>query len=74
MDKDLNYYDLTIKYLLLALPVLLISGPLLPEIAIGIIFFFLLKEFLKKKIKFPEKYFIYGFLFFYIYNIGIITF
>ena len=66
MDKDLNYYDLTIKYLLLALPVLLISGPLLPEIAIGIIFFFLIKKFLKKKIKFQEKYFIYGFLFFYI--------
>ena len=34
MDKDLNYYDLTIKYLLLALLILLISGPLLPEIAI----------------------------------------
>ena len=48
MDKDLNYYDLTIKYLLLALPILLISGPLLPEIAIGIIFFFLIKKFLKK--------------------------
>ena len=48
MDKDLNYYDLTIKYLLLALPILLISGPLLPEIAIGIIFFFIIKKFLKK--------------------------
>ena len=66
MNKYLNYYDSTIKYLLLALPILLISGPLLSEIAVATIFFFLIKEIFKKKIKFSEKFFIYGFLFFYI--------
>ena len=39
MYEKLTYNDLVIKYLLLSLPVLLISGPLLPEIAMGIIFF-----------------------------------
>ncbi|MDB3890239.1 O-antigen ligase family protein [Candidatus Pelagibacter sp.] len=69
MYEKLRYNDLIIKYLLLSLPVLLISGPLLPEIAIGIIFFLIAHKIIKKEIKNFNKTFIYGFLSFYFFII-----
>lgn len=69
MYEKLRYNDLIIKYLLLSLPVLLISGPLLPEIASGIIFFLIAHKMIKKEIKDFNKTFIYGFLFFYFFII-----
>jgi O-antigen ligase len=69
MYEKLTHNDLVIKYLLLSLPVLLISGPLLPEIAIGIIFFLIVHKIIKKEIKNFNKTFIIGFLFFYFFII-----
>ena len=69
MYEKLRYNDLIIKYLLLSLPALLISGPLLPEIAIGIIFFLIAHKILKKEIKNFNKTFIFGFLSFYFFII-----
>ena len=69
MHEKLRYNDLIIKYLLLSLPVLLISGPLLPEIATGIIFFLIAHKIIKKEIKNFNKTFIYGFLSFYFFII-----
>tara|TARA_B110000037_G_C17078150_1_gene488787 strand:- start:50 stop:1336 length:1287 start_codon:yes stop_codon:yes gene_type:complete len=69
MYEKLRYNDLIIKYLLLSLPVLLISGPLLPEIATGIIFFLIAHKMIKKEIKDFNKAFIYGFLSFYFFII-----
>jgi O-antigen ligase len=69
MYEKLRYNDLIIKYLLLSLPVLLISGPLLPEIAISIIFFLIAYKIIKKEIKHFNKIFIYGFLSFYFFII-----
>ena len=69
MHEKLRYNDLIIKYLLLSLPVLLISGPLLPEIATGIIFFLIAHKIIKKEIKHFNKTFIYGFLSFYFFII-----
>ena len=65
MNKRLSYSDLTLKYLILSLPILLISGPLLPEIAIGIIFIITINKMLKKDIIYFNKIFTFGFLFFY---------
>ena len=67
MYEKLRYNDLIIKYLLLSLPVLLISGPLLPEIATGIIFFLIIHKIIKKEINYFNKAFIYGFLSFYFF-------
>ena len=67
MYEKLRYDYLIIKYLLLSLPILLISGPLLPEIAIGIIFFLISHKIIKKEIKHFNKFFIYGFLSFYFF-------
>lgn len=67
MYEKLRYNDLIIKYLLLSLPVLLISGPLLPEIATCIIFFLIIHKIIKKEIKHFNKAFIYGFLSFYFF-------
>lgn len=64
MYEKKRYNDSIIKYLLLSLPLLLISGPLLPEIAIGIIFFLMANKIIKKEIKNFNEPFIYGFLFF----------
>ena len=64
MKIELKYDDLIIKYLILSLPILLISGPLLPEIAVGIIFFLIINKIIKNKIKFFDKIFTYLFLFF----------
>ena len=64
MNKTLKYDDLVIKYLILSLPVLLISGPLLPEIAVGVIFFLIINKIIKNKIEFFDKTFTYLFLFF----------
>ena len=69
MYEKLAYNNLIIKYLILSLPVLLITGPLLPEIAIGIIFFLIIYKIIKKEIKDFNKNFIYGFLFFYFFII-----
>mgnify|MGYP000874481771 FL=1 len=66
MNKKVDHIILIIKYLLLSLPILLITGPLLPEIAIGIIFFLMLYDFFKKKFFFPEKKFLICFLLFYL--------
>ena len=66
MNKKVDHIILIIKYLLLSLPILLITGPLLPEIAIGIIFFLMLYDFFKKKFFFPEKKFVICFLLFYL--------
>ena len=65
MNKRLSYNDLTLKYLILSLPILLISGPLLPEIAVGIIFIITIIKIFKKEIIYFNKIFTYGFLFFY---------
>ena len=66
MNKELNYIDLIIKYLILSIPILLIAGPLLAEIAIAIIFFLILPK-LKEEFQKFNKIFIYGFLFFYLF-------
>lgn len=58
--------DLIIKLLLLSFPILLISGPLLPEISIIIIFIILSYKFVKREIHIPKNYFLIGFLFFYL--------
>ena len=65
MNKRLSYSDLTLKYLILSLPILLISGPLLPEIAVGIIFIITIIKIFKKEIIYFNKIFTFGFLFFY---------
>ena len=59
MYEKLAYNNLIIKYLILSLPVLLITGPLLPEIAIGIIFFLIIYKIIKKEIKDFNKIFIF---------------
>ena len=69
MYEKLAYNNLIIKYLILSLPVLLITGPLLPEIAIGIIFFLIIYKIIKKEIKDFNKNFIYIFLFFFFFII-----
>ena len=66
MNIEKKYSDLIIKYLILLIPLFLISGPLLPEIAIAIIFFLMIPKILKKKIKNFNISFIFGFFFFYI--------
>ena len=66
MNKEQNYIDLGIKYLLLSIPVFLIAGPLLAEIAIAIIFFLIFPK-LKEESKKFNKVFIYGFFFFYLF-------
>lgn len=65
MNKEIDNIILIIKYLLLSLPILLITGPLLPEIAIGTIFFLMLYKIFKKEFFFSEKKFVICFLLFY---------
>ena len=66
MNKETDHITLIIKYLLLSLPVLLITGPLLPEISIGTIFFLMLYKFFKNELFFSDKKFLFGFLLFYL--------
>ena len=66
MNKEIDHIVLIIKYLLLSLPILLITGPLLPEIVIGTIFFLLLYKVFKKKFFFSDKKFVICFLLFYL--------
>ena len=66
MNKELNYKDLIIQYLILSIPVFLIAGPLLPEISIALIFFLLFPKLKEEFFKF-KKNLIYGFFFFYLF-------
>ena len=58
------YSSLLIKYLILAFPVLLISGPLLPEISLFIILILLIIEFSSSRFKILNNNFLYGFCIF----------
>ena len=66
MNRNQINKDFIIKYLILSIPILLITGPLLSEIAIGIICILIFPKLLNHELKEKNKFFIYGFFFFYL--------
>ena len=68
MNRNQINKDFIIKYLILSIPILLITGPLLSEIAIGIICILIFPKLLNHELKEKNKFFIYGFFFFLFSN------
>lgn len=70
-DKSISFDILFFSILLILLPVVLITGPALPDIFLSLIaFYFLIKSILKKKWNYYKNHIFYGFLIFGIYGIS----
>jgi len=70
LDKTINFDILFFSLILIVLPVLLITGPALPDIFLSLIsLYFLVKSILKKQWKYYQNPITYGFLLFSFYGI-----
>jgi O-antigen ligase len=69
-DKSISLDNLFFSSLLILLPIVLITGPALPDIFLSLIaLFFLVKSILKKKWQYYKNPIVFGFLIFSIYGV-----